>query len=102
MYLLAVFLIIIDCLILLGISSLNLCLWPAGWGPHAYFQMLADSRNDQESNNANCLSVQPSEPENVYAEPQRHIEISRSNTRDGSLMLDEMESQRRPCISCWL
>ncbi|KAH9746670.1 Lipid phosphate phosphatase 2 [Citrus sinensis] len=71
-----------------------------GWGPHAYFQMLADSRNDQESNNANCLSVQPSEPENVYAEPQRHIEISRSNTRDGSLMLDEMESQRRPCISC--
>lgn len=66
-----------------------------GWGPHAYFQMLADSRNDQESNNANCLSVQPSEPENVYAEPQRHIEISRSNTRDGSLMLDEMESQRR-------
>jgi membrane-associated phospholipid phosphatase len=39
---------------------------PDGWGPHAYFQMLADSRNDvQDSAGMNHLSVRQTELESV-------------------------------------
>jgi len=38
----------------------------SGWGPHAYFQMLADSRNDvQDSAGMNHLSVRQTELESV-------------------------------------
>ncbi|KAL1203577.1 Lipid phosphate phosphatase 2 [Cardamine amara subsp. amara] len=63
---------------------------PDGWGPHAYFQMLADSRNDvQNSAGMNHLSVREAELENVYVDRQEtSMEISRSNTRDTTRMLD--------------
>ncbi|WZZ18922.1 hypothetical protein YC2023_112011 [Brassica napus] len=56
---------------------------PDGWGPHAYFQMLADSRNVvQNSAGMNNLSVRQAELENVYVHQQgTSMEISRSNTR---------------------
>ncbi|CAH2037589.1 unnamed protein product [Thlaspi arvense] len=63
---------------------------PDGWGPHAYFQMLADSRNDvQNSAGMNHLSVRQAELENVYVDQQEtSMEISRSNTRDTTRMLE--------------
>lgn len=60
-----------------------------GWGPHAYFQMLAESRNGAESsNNINCFNVQQSELESVYIDSQHGTETSRVNTRDTRPMLE--------------
>lgn len=60
-----------------------------GWGPHAYFQMLAESRNGAESsNNINCFNAQQSELESVYIDSQRGTETSRVNTRDTRPMLE--------------
>ncbi|XP_071692753.1 lipid phosphate phosphatase 2 [Rutidosis leptorrhynchoides] len=36
-----------------------------GWGPHIYFQMLAESRNDTQPSNLNGFNVHQSELENV-------------------------------------
>ncbi|KAG6650041.1 lipid phosphate phosphatase 2-like [Carya illinoinensis] len=68
-----------------------------GWGPHAYFQMLADSRNDIQSatTNTNTLNVQQSELGSVYMRPQHIVELSGVNTADSSPMLDALESGRR-------
>ncbi|KAL5828204.1 hypothetical protein ACOSQ4_020001 [Xanthoceras sorbifolium] len=65
-----------------------------GWGPHAYFQELADSRNGPQGNNASCLSIQPSELDSVYVDSQNPREISRTNTHDASPILDGMERER--------
>ncbi|KAM1326693.1 hypothetical protein ACFX14_011208 [Malus domestica] len=68
-----------------------------GWGPHAYFQMLAESQNREESstNNANNLSVQPTELTSVYVEPQNGDELSRGNSGDRNAMLNGRENGRR-------
>lgn len=59
----------------------------AGWGPHAYFQMLAESRNEVQASspNANNINVQQSEIESVYIQPQHEM---RFNTQDSSPMLN--------------
>ncbi|GAV87526.1 PAP2 domain-containing protein [Cephalotus follicularis] len=67
-----------------------------GWGPHAYFQMLSQSRNmPQSSTNTNCLHVRQSELESIHVESQHLTETQRVSTRDTSPILDEMESGRR-------
>lgn len=44
----------------------HLILFCAGWGPFAYFRMLAETRNSaQASTNTNPLSSRPSEIETV-------------------------------------
>ncbi|XP_030476399.1 lipid phosphate phosphatase 2-like [Syzygium oleosum] len=67
-----------------------------GWGPHAYFQMLAESRNGlQSSTSTNHLRVQHSELESVYIDSQRGMETSSGNVRDTSPILDGVESNWR-------
>ncbi|PSR84952.1 Lipid phosphate phosphatase [Actinidia chinensis var. chinensis] len=68
-----------------------------GWGPHAYFEMLADSRNGTQSsaNSTSCLIVCQTELDNVYAQSQHGMSSSEVRTRDTSPILDEMESGRR-------
>ncbi|CAN6727748.1 unnamed protein product [Malus baccata var. baccata] len=68
-----------------------------GWGPHTYFRMLAESQNREESstNNANNLSVQPTELTSVYVEPQNGDELSRGNSGDRNAMLNGRENGRR-------
>ncbi|XP_044490291.1 lipid phosphate phosphatase 2-like [Mangifera indica] len=67
-----------------------------GWGPHAYFQMLSESRNGVQNNATNRLDVQVSELESVYVESQHHRQTARSSTRDTSpCIMDEMEDERR-------
>ncbi|KAJ8770062.1 hypothetical protein K2173_010093 [Erythroxylum novogranatense] len=60
-----------------------------GWGPHAYFQMLAESQSGvQSSNNINHLAVQQAELQSVYIDAQRGMEIARFNNRDTRPMLE--------------
>ncbi|KAK2974860.1 hypothetical protein RJ640_021928 [Escallonia rubra] len=67
-----------------------------GWGPHLYFQMLADSRNGaQSSSNTNRLSTRPLEIESVYIHTHHGMSISDVNARDTSPILDSMETGRR-------
>ncbi|EOY00040.1 Lipid phosphate phosphatase 2 isoform 5 [Theobroma cacao] len=66
-----------------------------GWGPHAYFQMLAESQNGNPSNAINGQNVQQSELESVYVESQHGRELSRANTHDSSPILDGMNDGRR-------
>ncbi|XP_017971615.1 PREDICTED: lipid phosphate phosphatase 2 isoform X1 [Theobroma cacao] len=66
-----------------------------GWGPHAYFQMLAESQNGNPSNGINGQNVQQSELESVYVESQHGRELSRANTHDSSPILDGMNDGRR-------
>ncbi|CAA2980872.1 lipid phosphate phosphatase 2-like [Olea europaea subsp. europaea] len=63
-----------------------------GWAPHAYFNMLADSRNGNQSSstNANALTVRQSEFESVSIRS-----ASDANVRDSSSILEDMESGRR-------
>lgn len=72
-------------------------LYYAGWAPHAYFQMLAESRNGVQSstNTNNRLIRQQSELESSYVQPQHVIEISAVDMRDSGPMLDAMEGGRR-------
>ncbi|KAF2310946.1 hypothetical protein GH714_018687 [Hevea brasiliensis] len=52
-----------------------------GWGPHAYFQMLAESRNGSESyNNMNCLNVRQSELQSVYIDSQHQNVLNRDTS----------------------
>ncbi|KAK4842195.1 hypothetical protein QYF36_017363 [Acer negundo] len=70
---------------------------PDGWGPHAYFQVLADSQTGRQAanNNASCLTIQSSELESVYVESGHRGRLSRTNTHDASPILDGMERERR-------
>ena len=71
-------------------------IYHAGWGPHAYFRMLADeSRNPQPAmdprparrpTTLNSLMGRP------YDSPERHAEI---DMVDSSEVLDELESGRK-------
>ncbi|MFQ6640678.1 hypothetical protein Gotur_014308 [Gossypium turneri] len=78
---------------LLGLTVSSFCylqFFPApyevdGWGPHAYFQMLAESRNVNPSNGSN---VQQAELESVYVDSQHCRELSRVNTHDSSPILE--------------
>lgn len=66
-----------------------------GWGPHAYFQMLAESRNSiQSSTTADNLNVQQMELETVYVESHHHMQNSRFNARDTSPILNGSENER--------
>lgn len=67
----------------------------AGWGPHIYFQMLADSRNDTQPSNLNGLNVHPLEIENVCIQSHNGMQISDDNIRNTNSVLNEMESERR-------
>ncbi|XP_042500027.1 lipid phosphate phosphatase 2-like [Macadamia integrifolia] len=74
---------------------------PEGWGPFAYFQMLADSsQNDESSSNTNnclgvtnCLGVRTTEMETVYM----HSDDGEAGIglRESNPMLDSMEAGRR-------
>ncbi|KAL6007601.1 hypothetical protein ACLOJK_033100 [Asimina triloba] len=67
------------------------------WGPHAYFQMLADSRNGvQSAATTNCLNVQSADMENVYM-PSGHGTGSYGvGMRESSPILDDaLEAGRR-------
>ncbi|KAK0573510.1 hypothetical protein LWI29_009322 [Acer saccharum] len=57
-----------------------------GWGPYAYFQVLADSQNGRQAtnNNASCLTIQSLELESVYVESGHRRQLSRTNTHDAS------------------
>ena len=66
----------------------------AGWGPHAYFQMLAESQNGNPSNTINGSNVQQSELESVYVDSQHGRELSGANTHDSNLRLDETNGVR--------
>ncbi|KAI5353186.1 hypothetical protein L3X38_006079 [Prunus dulcis] len=67
-----------------------------GWGPHAYFQMLAESQNRDEalSPNANSLSVQQTELESIYIQSQHGVETSRGYSGDTNPILNGRESGR--------
>ena len=67
----------------------------AGWGPHAYFQMLTESQNGNPPTTINGSNVQQSELESVCVDPQHDRELSRANTHDSSPILDGTNSLRR-------
>ncbi|XP_010279381.1 PREDICTED: lipid phosphate phosphatase 2-like isoform X2 [Nelumbo nucifera] len=68
-----------------------------GWGPHAYFQMLAEIGNGQQSSNTttNHLSIRSSEIENAYTQPVHDREMGVMGIQDTSPILNAMESGRR-------
>lgn len=69
-----------------------------GWGPHAYFQMLADSRNGGGSSNnmnINCFNGQQSELESVFVDSQHRSEVTRIHSRDTSPILEGSEVEMR-------
>lgn len=72
----------------------------AGWGPHAYFQMLAESQNRDEalSANANSLSMQQTELESIYIQSQHGVETSRGYSGDTNPILNGRESGRRSSL----
>lgn len=48
-----------------------------GWGPHALFQMLEESRNDtQQSSEVNCLQMQGTELESIYITSEDCLDTS--------------------------
>ncbi|XP_077253217.1 lipid phosphate phosphatase 2-like [Tasmannia lanceolata] len=70
-----------------------------GWGPRAYFQMLAESHDNQSSATTNSLRVQPAETEIVYLSPGNGRETVEINTHEASPILDDMERGRRQLFS---
>ncbi|XP_052200050.1 lipid phosphate phosphatase 2-like isoform X2 [Diospyros lotus] len=68
-----------------------------GWGPRAYFQMLAESGNvnQSSSNSTNFLMLHPTQPGNLYSQSREGATISEVNSRDTNIMLNEIESGRR-------
>ncbi|KAL7608827.1 hypothetical protein Lser_V15G11738 [Lactuca serriola] len=62
-----------------------------GWGPHIYFQMLAESSNDTQTGSVNGLNVAPLETENVRMHSRGGMGIGVSD--DNSL--NQMERGRR-------
>ncbi|KAL2542538.1 Lipid phosphate phosphatase 2 [Abeliophyllum distichum] len=85
---------------LLGVTVASLCylqFFPPpydvdGWAPHAYFNMLADSQNANQSSstNVNALTVRQLEFDSVYIRSPRN-----DNAQDSSSILENMESGRR-------
>lgn len=70
----------------------------AGWGPHAYFQMLAESRNEVQSSSLhanNHLMVQQPDLDSVYIDSHRTVEASQFNIRETSPILEEREGYGR-------
>lgn len=67
-----------------------------GWGPHAYFRMLADTQNSTQTSTttSNNLSVQQSERESVYIQLQHGIEILGVDNRGSSARMEAMEGGR--------
>jgi len=76
--------------------NLHNCIY-AGWGPHAYFQMLAESRNGSQPSTVNneIHHVQSSELQavSVYIPPQ-HDADTRVNSWDSSPMLGASQNVR--------
>ncbi|RWR98119.1 hypothetical protein CKAN_02761700 [Cinnamomum micranthum f. kanehirae] len=67
-----------------------------GWGPHAYFQMLAESHDAvQSSTTTNHLSMQQTEIENIYMPSGHGGGTVGINTRETSPILEAMEAGRR-------
>ncbi|KAJ0971542.1 hypothetical protein J5N97_019501 [Dioscorea zingiberensis] len=63
-----------------------------GWGPHAYFQVLADTNTAQVSATTNPLHLRQSEMETVYASTEQHNDLI---VRDTNRILDALEAGRR-------
>ncbi|KAG9449568.1 hypothetical protein H6P81_009533 [Aristolochia fimbriata] len=69
---------------------------PDGWGPHAYFRMLEESRNSvQQSSAANHLRVQPTELESIRIASENGMSISEFHQGESSPILDGSEGGRR-------
>lgn len=69
-----------------------------GWGPHAYFQMLAETQNSiQPTSSAtrNTLNVQQPELETICIQPPHDRETPRVNSSNSRLLLDGLEYGRR-------
>lgn len=68
-----------------------------GWGPHAYFEMLAESRNGIQSSTTgiNHLSMGVTELQSVHVESHLGMDTSVVYTRDTSPILDGLNSGRR-------
>lgn len=75
----------------------GICSVCAGWGPHAYFQMLGETRNGirSPSTGINQLSVQATELESVHVESHHGLETSVVYTRDTRPILDGLNNGRR-------
>ena len=65
----------------------------SGWGPHAYFSMLADTGSNSEvpptTTNHLALNSRTVEMETVSVPSEHHYQV---NLRDSSPILDDMES----------
>lgn len=68
-----------------------------GWGPHAYFEMLAESRNGIQSSTTgiNHLSMGVTELQSVHVESHLGMDTSVVYTRDTSPILDGLNGGRR-------
>eukprot|EP00268_Persea_americana_P011358 TRINITY_DN1480_c0_g3_i1.p1 TRINITY_DN1480_c0_g3~~TRINITY_DN1480_c0_g3_i1.p1 ORF type:complete len:321 (-),score=36.23 TRINITY_DN1480_c0_g3_i1:269-1231(-) len=67
-----------------------------GWGPHAYFQMLAESHDAVQSSSAtNHLSMQQTEIESIYMPSGHGGGAVGINTRETSPILEVLEAGRR-------
>ncbi|KVH96268.1 Phosphatidic acid phosphatase/chloroperoxidase, N-terminal [Cynara cardunculus var. scolymus] len=66
-----------------------------GWGPHMYFQMLSESRNDTQPSNINGLNVAPLEIENVLIQSRSGMAVSDDSIHNTNSILNEMERGRR-------
>lgn len=68
-----------------------------GWGPHAYFEMLAESRNGIQSSTTgiNHLSMGVTELQSIHVESHLGMDTSVVYTRDTSPILDGLNSGRR-------
>lgn len=70
----------------------------AGWGPHAYFQMLAESRNEVQSSSLHANyhpTVRQPELESVYIDSHHTVGASRFNIRETSPILEERDGNGR-------
>ena len=79
------------------VSFLCIIVAYAGWGPHAYFQMLAESRNGARPSSLNSDSQRAQSAElqavSLYIPPQ-HEGDTRSNSWDSSPMLGAPQNVR--------
>ena len=68
-----------------------------GWGPHAYFQMLAESRNSLQPSTAsnNSLRAQQAELLTVYIPSENGVQTAQVNSWDSSPTLDGSQNARR-------
>ncbi|XP_028786480.1 lipid phosphate phosphatase 2-like isoform X2 [Neltuma alba] len=68
-----------------------------GWGPYAYFQMLAESQNGAQvsSMNNDIISPQPGEMHIVSIPPQQDGHVARGNNWDSTPIFDGSQNARR-------